>query len=75
MLVFAAVWAMVAISTANPILSRRRAVLVALVDLARDLELFENAGISLARMLISLLLAAALARPAGPDDGLEPQTG
>jgi len=66
MIVFAAVWAMVAIWTANPILlPSPRAVLVALVDLARDLELFEQAGTSLARMLISLFLAAVLAVPLG----------
>jgi ABC-type nitrate/sulfonate/bicarbonate transport system permease component len=66
MLVFAAVWAMVSIWTANPILlPSPRAVLVALVELARDLELFEHAAISLARMLISLFTASVLAVPLG----------
>jgi len=66
MLVFAAIWAMVSVWTANPILlPSPRAVLEALVGLARDLELFEHAGISLARMLVSMAVATALAVPLG----------
>lgn len=66
MLVFAAVWALVALWTANPILlPSPRAVLEALIGLARDLELFEHAGISLARMLMSMAIATALAVPLG----------
>ena len=66
MLVFAALWALVAMWTANPILlPSPRAVLAALVELAGDLELFMHAGISLARMLVSLLLASSLAIPLG----------
>ena len=74
MLVFAAVWALVALWTANPILlPSPRAVLEALIDLARDLELFEHAGISLARMLMSMAIATALAVPLGLLMGLQPR--
>ncbi len=41
------------------------AVIGAFVDLARDLELFMHAGISLGRMLVSLALASLLAVPLG----------
>jgi ABC-type nitrate/sulfonate/bicarbonate transport system permease component len=66
MLVFAALWSLVALWTANPVLlPSPRAVLEAFVALVRDLELFKHAGISLGRMLVSLLLASALAVPLG----------
>jgi ABC-type nitrate/sulfonate/bicarbonate transport system permease component len=66
MLVFAAFWALVAAWTSNPVLlPSPRAVLEALVGLAKDLELFKHAGISLGRMLISLTLASLLALPLG----------
>jgi ABC-type nitrate/sulfonate/bicarbonate transport system permease component len=66
MLVFAAVWALVAVWTSNTVLlPSPRAVFEALVELAQDLELFKHTGISLARMLISLSLACLLAVPLG----------
>jgi ABC-type nitrate/sulfonate/bicarbonate transport system permease component len=66
MLAFAALWALVAVWTSNPVLlPSPRAVFEALLDLARDLELFKHAGISLGRMLISLAVASLLAVPLG----------
>jgi ABC-type nitrate/sulfonate/bicarbonate transport system permease component len=66
MLVFAAAWAVVAAWKANPILLPSPLdVLGAAVGLARDLELFEHAGVSVGRMLVSLALACALAVPLG----------
>jgi len=71
MAVFAAVWALIAWWTANPILLPSPLVAFqAFVDLARNLELFESAGISLARMLVSLALAGVLAIPLGVLMGL-----
>ena len=55
MAVFFVVWALVALWTANAVLlPSPLAVFDALVDLARDLELFMHAGISLGRMVVSL---------------------
>jgi ABC-type nitrate/sulfonate/bicarbonate transport system permease component len=71
MAVFVAVWWLVAWWTANQVLlPTPRVVFDALVDLARDLELFQHAGISLARMILSLLIACALALPLGFAMGL-----
>ncbi|MBK7474096.1 MAG: ABC transporter permease [Burkholderiales bacterium] len=71
MLAFALVWAVVAWWTGNPILlPSPLTVLEAAVGLARELELFEHAGISLGRMVISLALASALAMPLGLAMGL-----
>ena len=71
MLVFAAVWAFVAWWTDNPILlPSPLAVLEAAIALARDLELFEHAGISLGRMVVSIAIACALAIPLGLAMGL-----
>ena len=71
MLVFALVWAFVAWWTGNPILlPSPLTVLEAAIGLARELELFEHAGISLGRMVISLALASALAMPLGLAMGL-----
>jgi len=66
MLVFAVVWALVAWWTDNPVLlPSPLTVLDAAIDLARDLELFEQAGISLGRMVISISIACVLAIPLG----------
>lgn len=71
MLLFALVWAGIAWWTANPILlPSPLAVLEAFVALARDFEIFQHAGISLARMVISLSIACALALPIGLAMGL-----
>ena len=71
MLVFAAVWALVAQWTDNPILlPSPLTVLDAATDLARDLELFEQAGISLGRMVVSISIACLLAVPLGLAMGL-----
>jgi ABC-type nitrate/sulfonate/bicarbonate transport system permease component len=66
MLLFAAMWAAIAAWTGNPILlPSPLAVLEAALGLARDLELFEHAGVSLGRMIVSIALACALAIPFG----------
>src|SRR4051812_13573553 len=66
MLVFALAWAAIAWWTANPILlPSPLAVLDAAIALARDLELFEHAGISLGRMIVSIAIACTLAIPIG----------
>ena len=71
MLAFAVVWAFIAWWTANPILlPSPLTVLEAAVGLAGELELFQHAGISLGRMVISLALASALAMPLGLAMGL-----
>jgi ABC-type nitrate/sulfonate/bicarbonate transport system permease component len=71
MLVFAAMWAFVAWWTENPILLPSPVtVLDAAIGLARDLELFEHAGISLGRMVISISIACMLAVPLGLAMGL-----
>ena len=71
MAVFALVWAGVAWWTANPILLPSPLdVAQAAVELARSLELFEHAAISLGRMVISIGIASALAIPLGLAMGL-----
>lgn len=71
MLAFALVWAIIAWWTGNPILlPSPLTVLEAAIGLARELELFEHAGISLGRMVVSLALASALAMPLGLAMGL-----
>ncbi len=71
MLVFALAWALIAWWTANPILlPSPLTVLDAAIGLARDLELFEQAGTSLGRMIISITLACLLAVPLGLAMGL-----
>jgi ABC-type nitrate/sulfonate/bicarbonate transport system permease component len=71
MTVFVAIWALVAWLTANPILlPSPLTVLGAAWDLARDLELFQHAGISLGRMVVSIGIASALAIPLGLAMGL-----
>ncbi|HEV8503294.1 MAG TPA: ABC transporter permease [Casimicrobiaceae bacterium] len=71
MTVFAIVWALVAWWTENPILlPSPLAVAQAAVDLARSLELFQHAAISLGRMVISITIASALAIPLGLAMGL-----
>lgn len=66
MTVAALVWAAIAWQVGNPVLlpSPLR-VAEGLLEVAADYELFENAGISLARMLLSLALASLLAIPLG----------
>jgi len=74
MLVFALVWAGVSWLTAKPVLlPSPLAVVEAIVDLAKDLELFEHAAISLGRMVVSIALASALAMPLGLMMGLHPR--
>lgn len=74
MAVFALFWAFIAWWTANPILlPSPLTVLDAAIGLARDLELFEHAGISLGRMVISIAIACALAVPLGLMMGLHPR--
>jgi ABC-type nitrate/sulfonate/bicarbonate transport system permease component len=71
MAVFTAFWALVAWWTANPILLPSPwSVIGAAIDLARELELFEHAGISLGRMVVSIGIASALAIPLGLAMGL-----
>ena len=66
MTVFMALWWVLSVWTSKPVLLPPPfAVIDAFVDLARDLELFTQAGISLGRMLISLALASLLAVPLG----------
>ena len=71
MAVFIAVWWVVSVWTSNPVLLPSPFLAIeAFVDLARDLELFTQAGISLGRMLISLAIASLLAIPLGLVMGL-----
>jgi ABC-type nitrate/sulfonate/bicarbonate transport system permease component len=66
MLLFASAWAAIAAWKGNPILlPSPLAVLEAAAGLARDLELFEHAGVSLTRMVVSIAIACALAIPVG----------
>jgi ABC-type nitrate/sulfonate/bicarbonate transport system permease component len=66
MAVFIVAWWALSRWTANPaLLPSPFEVIGAIVDLAIDLELFMHAGISLARMLLSLTLASLLAIPLG----------
>ena len=74
MFVFALVWAGISWLTAKPILLPSPLTVVeAIVDLAKDLELFEHAAISLGRMIVSIGLASALAMPLGLMMGLHPR--
>ena len=71
MAIFAAVWAAAALWTGNPVLlPTPLAAFEAVVQLARDLELFEHAAISLGRMVLSLSIAAGIAIPLGLVMGL-----
>ncbi len=66
MLAFAVLWAIIAWWTENPILlPSPLTVLDAAIGLARDLELFEHAAISVGRMVLSISIACALAVPLG----------
>jgi ABC-type nitrate/sulfonate/bicarbonate transport system permease component len=72
MAVFAAVWTGAAQWMGNPVLlPTPLAVLEAIVELVRSLELFEHAAISLSRMAISLAIATGLAVPLGFAMGLD----
>jgi ABC-type nitrate/sulfonate/bicarbonate transport system permease component len=74
MLVFALVWAGISWLTAKPVLlPSPLAVVEAIVELAKDLELFEHAAISVGRMVVSIALASALAMPLGLMMGLHPR--
>ena len=71
MAVFVVVWALLARWTGNAaLLPSPLAVIEAFADLARDLELFTHAGISFARMLASVAIAALIAVPLGVAMGL-----
>jgi ABC-type nitrate/sulfonate/bicarbonate transport system permease component len=71
MAVFAAIWHALALWTANPVLlPTPLAAFEAIVDLARSLELFQHAAISLGRMALSLIIAAGIAIPLGLAMGL-----
>ena len=71
MAVFFVVWWAIAVWKDNPVLlPTPLAVVQALFELARSLELFEHAAISLGRMLVSLAIAASLAIPLGLAMGL-----
>jgi len=72
MAVFVAIWAALSAWTGKPVLlPSPLAAFEAVVALARDLELFEHAAISLGRMLASLAIASALAIPLGLAMGLD----
>jgi ABC-type nitrate/sulfonate/bicarbonate transport system permease component len=72
MAVFVAAWAALSAWVAKPILlPSPLAAFEAVVALARDLELFEHAAISLGRMLMSLAFASLLAIPLGLAMGLD----
>ena len=71
MAAFVVVWALLARWTGNAaLLPSPLAVIEAFADLARDLELFTHAGISFARMLASVAIAALIAVPLGVAMGL-----
>ena len=71
MAAFFVVWALVAWWTSNGVLlPSPLAVFAAIVQLGSDLELFLHAGISLARMIASLVIGALLAIPLGIAMGL-----
>ena len=73
MAVFAALWWAIALWDRQPGAASHAARRgPGLLALARDLELFQHAGISLARLLLSLALASALAIPLGLAMGLQP---
>lgn len=66
MAVFALVWWLVAIWTGNPtLLPAPDRVFWALVDVTAEGELFAHAALSLARLLLSLAIAACIAVPLG----------
>jgi ABC-type nitrate/sulfonate/bicarbonate transport system permease component len=72
MAIFVAFWAVAAVWMANPVLlPTPLAVFGAVAELVRSLELLEHAAISLARMVLSLGLACALAVPLGFAMGLD----
>jgi ABC-type nitrate/sulfonate/bicarbonate transport system permease component len=69
--VFVALWWLVAVWTANPLLlPDPAAVAMAAVDVALDGELFGQAFVSIARLLIALAIATAIAAPLGFAMGL-----
>lgn len=71
---FVLLWALVAWWKGNPVLLPSPVVAFeAFVDLARSYELFEQAGISLARLVASIALASALAMPLGLLMGRHPR--
>jgi ABC-type nitrate/sulfonate/bicarbonate transport system permease component len=73
MALFVIAWAAIAAAKGNPVLlPSPLAVIDAMGELARSLELFEHAGISLVRLLASLAVATALAIPLGILMGLHP---
>jgi len=73
MALFLAAWALAAWWKDKPVLlPSPLAAIEAFVELAGGMELFEHAGISLARLLLSLALASALAIPLGLAMGLRP---
>jgi ABC-type nitrate/sulfonate/bicarbonate transport system permease component len=70
--VFVLAWAALSAWVAKPVLlPSPLAAFESVVALARDLELFEHAAISLSRMLASLAIACALAIPLGIAMGLD----
>jgi ABC-type nitrate/sulfonate/bicarbonate transport system permease component len=72
MAAFVALWYVLSLWKANPVLlPTPLAAFDAVVQLARSLELFEHAAISLGRMGLSLLIASALAIPLGLAMGLD----
>jgi ABC-type nitrate/sulfonate/bicarbonate transport system permease component len=74
MAVFALVWAGIAWWTDNGVLlPSPLAVALAAFDLAKSLELFQHAAISLGRMVVSIGIASALAIPLGLAMGLSPR--
>lgn len=70
--VFVLAWAALSAWVAKPVLlPYPLAAFEAIVSLARDLELFEHAAISLSRMLASLAIASSIAIPLGIAMGLD----
>jgi ABC-type nitrate/sulfonate/bicarbonate transport system permease component len=73
MLVAVLVWAAISWKVGNPVLLPSPwQVAQAFVELAQELELFQNAAISLGRLLVSLTLASLLAIPLGFAMGRSP---
>lgn len=71
MAAFVLVWALLAWWKGNPVLlPSPLTVAESIVELARSLELFEQAAVSLGRMVASLAIASALAIPLGLAMGL-----
>src|SRR5262245_53818160 len=74
MALFVLVWAAIAWWKGNPVLLPAPVKVVdAIGELSRSLELFEHAGISLARLVGSVALATALAMPLGILMALHPR--